>query len=147
MFKYPPRKGIFGAAWHLAGTCMPVLLLTVHPDIKAGGWSALCTSSDSVPTAAVVTCLEVTLGLREALLRPLTAPFSCLSATDSITPGAQPLESRSPCYWVLPLFLAIVMAEKALALTQNLFPKPESPPHFPHTPLVLPVSWVPVLIH
>lgn len=34
-----------------------------------------------------------------------------------------------------------------LALIQNLFPKPESPPHFPHTPLVLPVPWVPILIH
>lgn len=35
----------------------------------------------------------------------------------------------------------------SLALTQNLLPKPESPPRFPHTPLVLPVPEVSVPTH
>lgn len=39
------------------------------------------------------------------------------------------------------------MQSKLLALAPNLVPEPESPPHFPHTPLALPVPWIPVLIH
>lgn len=37
--------------------------------------------------------------------------------------------------------------QNRLFLAPTLLPKPESPPPFPHTPLVLPVPCIPVLTH
>lgn len=56
--------------------------------------------------------------------------------------GDQPVQTLTTPVGSFHYFWQLSGQRAPLALTQNLFPKPESPPCFPHTPLVLPVPGV-----